>query len=54
MGFSRQEYWSEVPLPSPAMILLTCKEMTVNAVFSNYYFGCTESSLQHAGSAVVA
>ena len=54
MGFSRQEYWSGVPLPSPATILLTYKEMTANAVFSNYYFGCTESSLQHAGSIVVA
>ena len=38
----------------PAMILLTCKEMTINAVFPNYYFGCTGSSLQHAGSIVAA
>ena len=25
MGFSRQEYWSGVPLPSPCMILGSCK-----------------------------
>ena len=25
MGFSRQEYWSEVPLPSPRCSLLTLK-----------------------------
>ena len=25
MGFSRQEYWSEVPLPSPEKALLGCK-----------------------------
>ena len=26
MGFSRQEYWSRVPLPSPNGILLLCKD----------------------------
>ena len=24
MGFSRQEYWSEVPLPSPKYVLVIC------------------------------
>ena len=27
MGFSRQEYWSGVPLPSPLGILVFCKEL---------------------------
>ena len=25
MGFSRQEHWSAVPLPSPLVLLMTCK-----------------------------
>ena len=25
MGFSRQEYWSGIPLPSPSMTLVACK-----------------------------
>ena len=30
MGFSRQEYWSGVPLPSPTLVIYTCKIYTCN------------------------
>jgi len=30
MGFSRQEHWSEVPLPSPVESLVSCKNLLVN------------------------
>ena len=29
MGFSRQEYWSGVPLPSPVSVFRSCKVMFV-------------------------
>ena len=29
MGFSRQEYWSGVPLPSPKQNLARCKVVTI-------------------------
>ena len=35
MGFSRQEYWSGVPLPSPYGILLSHKKEWNNAICSN-------------------
>ena len=33
MGFSRQEYWSGVPLPSPIMILVDTKMQTLNYTY---------------------
>ena len=33
MGFSRQEYWSGVPLPSPSMILAYAKEELPELIF---------------------
>ena len=35
MGFSRQEYWSGVPLPSPNEMLLSHKKEWNNAICSN-------------------
>ena len=33
MGFSRQEYWSGVPLPSPVQGRQTCKWITIQCTF---------------------
>ena len=33
MGFSRQEYWCGVPLPSPIMILVDTKMQTLNYTY---------------------
>jgi len=46
MGFSRQEYWSGVPLPSLIYILLyityiTNKDVTFNTVKYTQYFVIT-------------
>ena len=37
MGFSRQEYWSGVPLPSPCYLMLQ-SELICNIWVSNHYF----------------
>ena len=39
MGFSRQEYWSEVPLPPPWSLLVQCKcgESKALLCFVQYY-----------------
>ena len=29
MGFSRQEYWSRLPLPSPPVVMYGCESWTV-------------------------
>ena len=34
MGFSRQEYWSGVPLPSPALTRWTCVGKVMSLVFN--------------------
>ena len=34
MGFSRQEHWSGVPLPSPVESLVSCKNLLVNNVLT--------------------
>ena len=34
MGFSRQEYWSGVPLPSPLYVLWGCKELGTTELLS--------------------
>ena len=31
MGFSRQEYWSGLPFPSPSQVALFVKNLPVNA-----------------------
>ena len=31
MGFSRQEYWSGLPFPSPSQVALVVKNLPVNA-----------------------
>ena len=33
LGFSRQEYWSGVPLPSPLLDIDTCKYLSLLSVF---------------------
>ena len=40
MGFSRQEYWSGVPLPSPKCVRIT---ININWIFD--YMGITFSKL---------
>ena len=47
MGFSRQEYWSGVPLPSPKGISVLIKEtpessLEINAIF----FGRTDTETE--------
>ena len=42
MGFSRQEYWSEVPLPSP-MYMLSCVQLFVTLESSSPGFSLHES-----------
>ena len=38
-GFSRQDYWSGLPFPSPAFLLTPCKEgQTVERGCGSYYF----------------
>ena len=47
MGFSRQEYWSEVPLPSPKTMLVSvkCRIIGIFSFLRNYqpvfYSSCT-------------
>ena len=48
MGFSRQEYWSGVPLPSP--ILLTGAQQ-INAVHSFSLIQCHRLTWPHVGQA---
>ena len=43
MGFSSQEYWSGVPLPSPIFILLYIKQVTKENLLYN-----TENSTQYS------
>ena len=43
MGFSRQEYWSGVPLPSPYMILSDCKQGPVNSAMVQAFLGRTQT-----------
>ena len=47
MGFSRQEYWSGVPLPSPNGILLSHKKEWNNATCSNMDVDHLTSSYHH-------
>ena len=37
-GFSRQDYWSGLPFPSPAFPLTPCKGQTVEQGFGSCYF----------------
>ena len=39
MGLSRQEYWSEVPLPSPKDKLITAKSYVYYIYFSLFFKG---------------
>ena len=41
MGFSRQEYWSGVPLPSPSVILDSIISLTLNSLASHFLAGQT-------------
>ena len=43
MGFSRQEYWSGVPLPSPIIFLLSAKKVSLNKIRNDI---CNISSKQ--------
>ena len=43
MGFSRQEYWSGVPLPSPYLILSDCKQGPVNSAMVQAFLGRTQT-----------
>ena len=49
LGFSRQEYWSGVPLPSPLLDIDTCKYLSLLSVFKrlvvDLFGGCVGSSL---------
>ena len=39
MGFSRQEYWSGLPLPSPRQLAIVCQPVTgFPVVFISYIF----------------
>ena len=57
MGFSRQEYWSGVPLPSPWALLLAGKLFLVPLSSSNLHIlwsGATDNSLLHqTGSSIL-
>ena len=43
MGFSRQEYWSGVPLPSPGYIY----KRTENRILKRYLHTCVTSGITH-------
>ena len=51
MGFSRQEYWSRVPLPSPIIPIVTLKYKNLNLVFRISNFSGMMASLPQLGSA---
>ena len=38
MGFSRQEYWSGVPLPSPSCMYSNCKMLSDHCGFVYFFF----------------
>ena len=44
MGFSRQEYWSGVPLPSPISLLGVVYKIHEGTPLSSLYVGYTSSS----------
>ena len=58
MGFSRQEYWSGVPLPSPTIILviiLKCYDqvslsIAIESDFKHAFYGFTLTSLKNTAS----
>ena len=43
MGFSRQEYWSGVPLPSPVLMLVSVKQTVIHH-WQEYYNGQTKQT----------
>ena len=45
MGFSRQEYWSGVPLPSPEIISRKLKLLSTMSIDSGHYGDHMESKL---------
>ena len=48
MGFSRQEYWSGVPLPSPMLSSVSGKSKT-SVTFRCYFLYCPHKELLHHG-----
>ena len=48
MGFSRQEYWSGVPLPSP-VLYVKCLKIIIGQDKGNWKFPATGLSFEHGG-----